>query len=48
VFAPEGSHPADEDRHLGCGQGKQVGAVEEQRLGRELLASLQVVSEPVG
>ena len=44
----EGAQAADQHRHLGRGQREQVGPVEQQRLGRQLLAGAQVVAEAVG
>ena len=44
----EGPQTADEHRHLGRGQRQHVRPLDEQLLGRELLAGLDVVAEPVG
>ena len=44
----QGPHAADQHRHLRSGEVEQVGAVEQQRLRRELLPGPQVVAEAVG
>ena len=42
------AHAADENGHLGRGQRQQVGPVQKQGLGRQLLSGSEVVAEPVG
>ena len=46
--AVQRAHAADQHRHLRSRQRQHVRAIEQQRLGRQLLPRPQVVAEPVG